>query len=46
MSRDPWFASLRSSSDYVELVRDAELKRRKAHAAFLAAGGDQLISVT
>jgi hypothetical protein len=46
ISRDPWFASLPSSPDYVELMRIAELKRRKAHSAFLAAGGEQLISIT
>ena len=46
ISRDPWFASLRASPDYVELMRNAELKRRKAHAAFLAAGGEQLIGIT
>jgi hypothetical protein len=46
ISRDPWFASLRSSPDYVELMRNAELKRRKVHAAFLAAGGEQLVNIT
>jgi len=45
-SRDPWFASLRSSPDYVELMRNTELKRRKVHAAFLTAGGEQLVSIT
>ena len=46
ISRDPWFASLPSSPDFVELMRNAERKRRKAHAAFLVAGGEQLISIT
>jgi serine/threonine protein kinase len=46
ISRDPWFASLRSSSHYVELMRNAALQRSKVKAAFLAAGGEQLISIT
>lgn len=45
ISRDPWFASLRLSPHYVELMRNAELQRCKVHAAFLAAGGEQLIGV-
>ena len=46
ISRDPWFASLRPSPRYTELMRKAELRRSESHAAFLAAGGDQVISVT
>ncbi|HEV7511514.1 MAG TPA: hypothetical protein VGO27_07425 [Candidatus Acidoferrum sp.] len=46
ISRDPWFTSLRSSPNYVDLMRTAELQRSKVHAAFLAAGGEQLISIT
>jgi TolB-like protein len=46
ISRDPWFASLRASPHYVELMRTAETQRSKVHAAFLAAGGEQLISIT
>src|SRR6202162_6085291 len=45
ISRDPWFASLRSSPHYVELMRNAEIHRGKVHAAFLAAGGEQLSSI-
>ena len=45
VSRDPWFASLRPSPHFVELMRNAELQRCKVHAAFLEAGGEQLISV-
>jgi hypothetical protein len=46
ISRDPWFASLRSSPHFVELMPTAETQRSKVHAAFLAAGGEQLISIT
>ena len=45
ISRDPWFASLRSLPLYVELMKRAEQRRRETHAAFLAAGGEQVISV-
>jgi serine/threonine protein kinase len=45
ISRDPWFVSLRCSPRYVELMRNAEMKRFKVHAAFLAAAGDQLTCV-
>ena len=45
VSRDPWFASLRPSPHFVEMMRKAELQRCKVHAAFLEAGGEQLISV-
>jgi eukaryotic-like serine/threonine-protein kinase len=45
ISRDPWFTSLRSSPRYAELMRKAELRRSESHAAFLAAGGEQVISV-
>jgi serine/threonine protein kinase len=46
ISRDPWFASLHSSPQYAELMHNAEIQRGKVHAAFLAAGGEQLISIT
>jgi eukaryotic-like serine/threonine-protein kinase len=46
VSRDPWFAPLQSSPRYVELMQEAERRRIETHAAFLAAGGEQLISVT
>ena len=45
ISRDPWFASLHSSPQYAELMLKAEIQRGKVHAAFLAAGGEQLISI-
>jgi eukaryotic-like serine/threonine-protein kinase len=45
ISRDPWFASLRSSPHYTELMRKAELRRSQSHAAFLAAGGEEVISI-
>jgi eukaryotic-like serine/threonine-protein kinase len=46
ISLDPWFASLRSLPHYLELMRNAEIQRSKVHASFLAAGGEQLISIT
>jgi eukaryotic-like serine/threonine-protein kinase len=45
ISRDPWFDSLRSLPRYVELMQEAERRRIETHAAFLAAGGEQVISV-
>jgi len=45
ISRDPWFASLRSSPLYVDLMKEAERRRSETHAAFLAAGGEQVISI-
>jgi hypothetical protein len=45
ISRDPWFFSLRCSPRYIELMRNAEIKRSKVHAAFLGASGEQLLSV-
>jgi len=46
ISRDPWFASLRCFPRYIDLLHRAEQHRTETHAAFLAAGGEQLISVT
>lgn len=43
ISRDPWFAPLRSSPRYVELIQETERRRIETHAAFLAAGGEQVI---
>jgi serine/threonine protein kinase len=43
--RDPWFAPLRSHPRYVELMKQAEQRRSETHAAFLAAGGEQVISI-
>ena len=45
ISRDPWFASLCAVPRFVELMREAERRRKETHAAFLAAGGEQVISV-
>jgi serine/threonine protein kinase/tetratricopeptide (TPR) repeat protein len=45
ISRDPWFDPLRSCSRYIELTQKAERRRRETHAAFLAAGGTQLIGI-
>ena len=45
ISRDPWFAPLRSLHRYIELMQEAERRRSETHAAFLAAGGEQVISV-
>jgi tetratricopeptide (TPR) repeat protein len=43
IARDAWFASLRSHPRYAALIQDAEHRRREAHAAFLGAGGVQVI---
>jgi serine/threonine protein kinase len=45
ISRDPWFAPLRSLPRYIELMKKAERRRSETHAAFLTAGGEQIISV-
>jgi TolB-like protein len=45
ISRDPWFAPLRVLPRYIELMKEAERRRIETHAAFLAAGGEQVISV-
>lgn len=45
MSRDPWFEPLRSCPRYDVLMQKAELRRAEVHIAFLAAGGEQLISI-
>jgi serine/threonine protein kinase len=46
IARDPWFSSLPSSARYVELMCAAERKGGEAHVTFLAAGGEQLLSIT
>jgi eukaryotic-like serine/threonine-protein kinase len=46
IARDPWLASLSSSAHYVELMRNAEQRRSEVHATFVAAGGEQLLSIT
>jgi serine/threonine protein kinase len=45
ITSDPWFASMRSGPRYAALIQDAEQRRSEAHAAFLAAGGAQVISI-
>ena len=45
ISRDPWFENLRSVPRFVELMKEAERRSGETHAAFLAAGGEQVISV-
>lgn len=45
LSRDPWFEPLRSCSGYVELIQKAERRRAETHASFVAAGGEQVISI-
>jgi serine/threonine protein kinase/tetratricopeptide (TPR) repeat protein len=45
ISRDPWFVSLQPSPRFAELMRKAALRRNESHAAFLTAGGEQVISV-
>jgi len=43
---DPWLDALRSSPEFVYLLQRAEASYRAASAAFLAAGGEQLLGVT
>jgi eukaryotic-like serine/threonine-protein kinase len=45
LSRDPSFASLRSSPAYSEVILAAEARRGQAHAAFLEAGGPQILNL-
>jgi serine/threonine protein kinase len=45
LSRDPWFEPLRSCSGYIEVLQKAECRRTESHASFLAAGGEQVISI-
>ncbi|MGD0628590.1 MAG: protein kinase [Terracidiphilus sp.] len=45
IARDPWFDPLRSIPRYTELMQAAEQRRGEMHAAFLAAGGAQVISI-
>jgi eukaryotic-like serine/threonine-protein kinase len=45
IARDTWFASLRSDPSYAALLQDADRRRDETHAAFLAAGGFQVIGI-
>jgi hypothetical protein len=45
ITSDPWFASMRSGTHYAALMQEAERRRIETHAAFLAAGGGQVISI-
>ncbi len=45
ITSDPWFASIRSGPRYEALMQEAERRGIETHAAFLAAGGGQVISV-
>jgi serine/threonine protein kinase len=45
LARDPSFASVRSSPAYPELARRAESRRAQVHAAFLEAGGPQILNL-
>ncbi len=45
IARDPWFDSLRSCHRYVDLMQAMEQRHSETHAAFLAAGGAQVISI-
>jgi hypothetical protein len=42
---DAWFASLRSDPRYAAPIQAAQHRRCETHAAFLAAGGVQVISI-
>jgi TolB-like protein len=45
LTRDSSFASLRSSQAFSELIRLAESHRNQVHAAFLEAGGPQILNL-
>ena len=45
MSRDPWLEPLRGSSGYDALLHETKRRRIEMHTAFLAAGGQQVISI-
>jgi eukaryotic-like serine/threonine-protein kinase len=45
LTRDPWLDSLRSTPEFVRLVRQAEAGHARAAEAFLRAGGDRILGV-
>ena len=45
LTRDPWLDSLRSSPEFVRLVRQAEAGHAHAAEAYLRAGGERLLGV-
>ena len=43
LTRDPWLASLHQAPGFAELAQKAECRRLEIHAAFLHAGGAELL---
>jgi len=46
IAHDPWLESLRSSRQYAEFMQEAGRRCKDTHEAFLAAGGEDVISLT
>jgi TolB-like protein len=44
LARDPWLKSLHGAPGYAELAQKAERRRLEIHAAFLDAGGEQVLT--
>jgi eukaryotic-like serine/threonine-protein kinase len=44
LARDPWLAPLQEEAGFQELAQKAQAHRSEMHAAFLDAGGEQLLS--
>lgn len=45
LERDPWLASVRTTAGYSDLLGKARERQAEAHAAFLASGGEEILSV-
>ena len=45
LTRDPWLDSLRSSPEFVRLVRQAEAGHARAAEAYVGAGGERILGV-
>ena len=45
LTRDPWLDSLRSTPEFIRLVRQAEAGHARAAEAYLRAGGDRILGV-